>query len=486
MKKILFTALLAAFSFTAFAQRWSGDAIEVQSRKFDRHGEIVTVEFTVAVDGNNIRTTDSWTLLPIIRTGAHSKNLPSVVFNGNNKRKMAARANRFGNSWYGSEPLIVETIRNNENRNITYSVNVPYEEWMRHSVLIVETQSIRCSNRTTFVQNLGVLNAPLPPAPYQAVAHPSFITPQNTRERVLTSEAFVDFPVNVSVIRPTFRNNAVELEKIGMTLQKIRNFSGSVIKSIFLTGYASPEGPYNNNARLARERTEALKNHISRNYGIAAGIITTNSVPEDWEGLRKMVEESTIEGRAEALAIIDSSAAPDAKEASLRRLNGGRTFQIILRDMMPPLRRTEYRVNFDANEGAVVMKEVAISDPALLSQYELFNAANQFGLHTPEAMRIYQFIERQYPNDAVAQNNLGAFKIVRGDIAGAKRNLERAASKNGATIVNLGIIEMMNGNYDAAERLFKQGASLGDPQAEANLREIALVRQNQKDIMNKQ
>lgn len=473
MKKILFTALLAAFSFTTFAQRSGGDVVDVRLMKFDREAQTVTVEFNVEVDGKDVHTTDSWILTPKISTNAQSKLLPSVVINGNNKRKMAARAEKFGNSWYGT-PLIIQNFRSNYVLNIHYYFEVPYEEWMRNSVLVIDKRLVRCSRHTAFSQNLGVINAP---APHQIMPHPSFITPVNTPERVLTAEAFVDFPVNVSVIRPTFRNNASELEKINSTLQKVRNFNASQIKSIYLTGFASPEGPYNNNARLARERTEALKNHISRNYGIASEIITTNYVPEDWGGLRRMVVDSNIEGKAEVLAIIDSSAEPDAKEAELRRLNGGRTFQTILRDMMPALRRTEYKVTFHSQEGAVVSKETALNEPELLNQYELFNAANQFGLNTPEAMRIYQFIERKFADDPVAQNNVAAFKITRGDFAGAKRNLDRASKNSGATIVNLGIIEMMNGNYDAAEKMFRQGASLGDPQATANLREITLRRQ---------
>lgn len=471
MKKILFIALLAVFSFTAFAQRSNENAVNVRLVKFERTGQTVTVEFSVEVDGRNVRTTDSWTLMPQIRAGAQSRGLPFVVINGNNERKMAARAEKFGGSSYGA--LMVETVRGNDFRNITYSVEVPYEEWMGNSFLLVENQLTSCTNRTVFTRNLGALNAP---APHKIVPHPAFITPGN--EHVLIFEAFVAFPVNVSVIRPAFSYNSVELDKISATFEKIRNFNESVINSIALTGFASPEGPYNNNARLARERTEALKNHITR-HGVASGIVNTHYVPEDWDGLRKLVEESNIEGKAEALAIIDSSAEPDAKEASLRRLNGGRTFRIILREMMPLLRRTEFRLNYDPKEDVAVKKELAISDPALLSQYELFKAANEFGLNSPEAMHIYQFIESRYGDDAVAQNNLGAFRIVRGDFAGAKRNLEKAASKgtNGATVVNLGIIEMMNGNYDAAEKMFRQGASLGNPQAEANLKELALMRQ---------
>jgi len=81
-------------------------------------------------------------------------------------------------------------------------------------------------------------------------------------ERKLREEsgrAYLDFPLNETIIYPEYRNNPAELAKIKRSIDLIKNDTNVVISHIDIHGYASPEGPYSNNERLARERTQTLE-----------------------------------------------------------------------------------------------------------------------------------------------------------------------------------------------------------------------------------
>ena len=84
-----------------------------------------------------------------------------------------------------------------------------------------------------------------------------------------------------------------------------------------LRGAASPEGPYDNNVRLARERTQNLADYVAKNYNVDRGKIATEYEPEDWDGLKKFIREATLEqlpNREALLAIAGSNLPHDKKE----------------------------------------------------------------------------------------------------------------------------------------------------------------------------
>lgn len=72
-------------------------------------------------------------------------------------------------------------------------------------------------------------------------------------------------------------------------------------------GYASPEGRYAANARLAQGRAEALKSYVMNEYGFKADLFKVNSVPEDWAGLRAYVAKNDLPLKEEILSIIDKN-----------------------------------------------------------------------------------------------------------------------------------------------------------------------------------
>ena len=82
----------------------------------------------------------------------------------------------------------------------------------------------------------------------------------------IEGSAYIDFPVNRTEIHPDYRRNPEELKKILSTIDAVKNDADSKIISISIKGYASPEGSYSNNIRLAKGRTETLKEYVRKQY----------------------------------------------------------------------------------------------------------------------------------------------------------------------------------------------------------------------------
>ena len=107
------------------------------------------------------------------------------------------------------------------------------------------------------------------------------------KQRAEKGEAYLSFRVNKTDIVEDLYDNARELAKITQTIDLVRNDKNVEITGINIHGYASPDGPYANNERLARERAASLKNYVARLYPIDAKLYSSNSTPEDWNGFSR-------------------------------------------------------------------------------------------------------------------------------------------------------------------------------------------------------
>ncbi len=159
----------------------------------------------------------------------------------------------------------------------------------------------------------------------------------------ITGEAVIDFPVNGTALNEKYHNNTAELAKITNSIDQIKAAKETEILDVVISGTASPEGKYSVNERLAAGRTQAVYNYVVAKYDFPNGLIKSQSVPENWAGLRKFVEASSFKNKADLLDIIDGSLEADAKEAKLRN---SANWGAIRNNCLPYLRSTTYSITF--------------------------------------------------------------------------------------------------------------------------------------------
>lgn len=183
--------------------------------------------------------------------------------------------------------------------------------------------------------------------------------------------------MNQIIIRPEYRRNTVELAKIRATIDSVRNDDKTTLSSIRIHGYASPEGGYANNTRLAKGRTQALVDYVTSYYKFDNKLITSEYTSEDWEGFRKFIAASSLEKKDEILKLMDDSTLDiDKKERQIAQLAGPQTYKYILEECYPALRHSDYTVNYTVRGfNLEETKEIIKTRPQLLSLQEIYRIA---------------------------------------------------------------------------------------------------------------
>lgn len=170
---------------------------------------------------------------------------------------------------------------------------------------------------------------------FVVVAEDSCALPKISDEELWQKAIKVTFPVNQTYINPgdTTIQHIVEV---------IKTFSNDYAFSrlLVIRGSASPEGPADNNKRLAHQRAHAIIDTLRHYFSIPDSIISEQYIDEDYQGLRRLVAVSDYPYKEQVLTTIDSFTDTRKLKAKLKSLNGGRIWKDLLRNFYPQLRAT--------------------------------------------------------------------------------------------------------------------------------------------------
>ena len=296
------------------------------------------------------------------------------------------------------------------------------------------------------------------------------------KTREISGSAFIDFPVSQTVINPSYRNNTVELAKITGTIDSVKRDSDITIKSIFIKGFASPESPYSNNTRLAKGRTEALKEYVESLYHFGEGFIKTDFEPEDWAGLEKYVMASSLRHKSEILEAIRSDREPDTKEWVIKS-KWKDDYHFLLENCYPALRHSDYTIEYEIRSYSTPAEIEAVlrTAPQNLSLEEFYILAQSYEAGSEEFNELFETAVRMYPDDPVANLNAANSAILKKDYRTALKYLEKAGNTPEA-IYTRGILEVYMEDNDAAKPYLMEARKLGISQADVVLKEISINR----------
>ena len=279
--------------------------------------------------------------------------------------------------------------------------------------------------------------------------------PEDTKIRTIQGRAFLDFPVNETVIYPRYRRNPEELQRLNKTIENALFDKSFKVQRVVLHGYASPESPYSNNTRLAKGRTQALKSYVCRKFGISESIVQTHYTPEDWNNLRTFIEtngenrrvkgnvwyerEGIVEtpvmpqyvtdSRKELLDVIDLDMDPDEKEAALKKVDGGRPYNWLLQHVYPGLRHTDYIIEYVVRRYPVKeARRLIYTHPEALSSEEMYLVAQSYEEGSDGWLDALLIAARQYPEDKTANLNAACGCVETKRFTDARKYLKKAGS----------------------------------------------------------
>ena len=465
MKKILTIALTLALGFTASAQVLS--RLNVTDVTMTHEGYDMSVAMKVDLSKVLPYANTAVTLVPIIFNGENSAELkPMGVYSRGRFYSIAREART-------SDPFAAEDLKYLDKKapkELSYADIVPYEEWMDGSKLRIDARITGCCDKPADTETGYVLAEyvePEPPEPEIIEFVPNFIYVQpeanvQAKERSVSGEAFVIFRSGKVNLEPEYENNQAELDKIKATIDSVRLDNDIIITKVTLRGYSSPDGKYANNEKFAAQRTEALKEYVSGLYPMPEDIWATESVAENWEGLRKAVEESDAIGSKEKiLAVIDSDIAPDKKEARLKA-NFPKDYKYISTNIFPTLRRTDYKVAYTVRSYTTVeeVRQILRTKPWNLSIEEFFLAAQDLTPGTPEFNNVFATAARVFPFDEIANINAANAFMASKDLVAAERYINRMGDSTVAKYTK-GVFKAVSEDFAGALELFKAAEAEG-------------------------
>ncbi len=370
------------------------------------------------------------------------------------------------------------------------TAKVPFDEFMRSSELVGRVKATMGDNTETIPDvkiGTGVLATALllENDPRAIVANDEFV-----RVTTESKEANIQFVINKADIR------GVELKKEDMkalveyvkTNAKDKDIE---FRGVEISAYASPDGEMDLNTKLAEKRMVNAEKFLSKQLKRASvkelgneGFISAKSTPEDWEGFKKLMEESDIQDKELILRVLSMYSDPAVREKEIKNISAA--YEQIAEKVLPQLRRSKLFVNIArVGYSDEELKELSKLNPDTLKVEELMYAAT-LTKNVDEKLAIYKKVAEKFPEDWRGHNNVGCMLIKQNKLDDAKASLEKAKSidaTNTTVLNNLGVIEHFKGNISAAKDFYTAAAGAGN-QVSYNQAIISTKEGNYENALN--
>ncbi len=479
MKKIQgYTAallMLGCATFSAGAQQILGGDAYVSNVNIGKIDDRLVVSMDIAPAGGewNIESDRTIILTPAVEKDGFSISLPQIQILGRNQY---IRHQRNASKDDFSE---IKIYRASKTQSLHYAVSESYEEWMDGSELVLKEDLCGCT-RTLLSSGRSQLEryeVPVERPAFRPVF--AYLVPkaEAVKERSESGQAYVTFHASKTDIDDTYLNNREELQKILNTVALVQGDADVTITGIELKGYASPEGKYQINEKLAKDRTDAVARYIKALSRGADYAVTTASEAENWEGLKEFLINSDLSDKENILAIIDSPAFagnPDGREWKIKSTYP-EAYRTLLTVCYPSLRRTDYRVEYTIRSFSLEeAKLLVMTQPQKLSLQEMYNVAQTFEPGSDDYNEVFETAVRMFPDDETANLNAANSALQRGDTLRARKYLSKAGD-SGEAVVARGILAMMEDDAVTATEMMLIAKGMGIEAASANLEQIQTI-----------
>ena len=433
--------------------------------------------------------------------------LPPVLLSGRrryrfDRREWALNAN---GRKHRAEPYLIQPYkRHSAPRPVSYHIGVPYSVWMGDAALLLRQEVKDCcdlqllgvdtiSVRLFTGQMIGRQTAPVRQYVEPLITAPSvtysvrdielyasmlsFLEPTVEHDKKLDEKAvfYIDYPLGSDNILPDYRNNRTELQKLDSLLSPLSAGDYSSMEHIRVCGYASPDGTYIDNERLATSRAGFFASYICSTYGIPRFRLETTSVAEDWEGLSVLLQSEQPPYAATVLSIIQNVGIFNGREKQLMDLRGGEPYRDMLHRFFPRLRRLEVSVRWNIRAvSAGEAYRLIYTHPEWLSLSEMYGAARYYRPGTEQYREVYEIAAYRFPEDVVANINASSAVMLTGDVKSARAYLQRVES-DPRSWNNLGVLALMEGKPGEAEEWFRKAVGVEPQKARRNLQRLQRI-----------
>ena len=282
-------------------------------------------------------------------------------------------------------------------------------------------------------------------------------TEQNNYKNVTTSVVTADlvYKINSSVLS----KKATETEEVAALKESVEGYLNNdrAAQSVYVKGYASPDGPEKFNDKLSDKRSQSGLKAVQKLLAETGLNIDAAAYGEDWDGFKAAVAASDIQDKDLILQVLSMYTSSAEREKEIKNLAS--VFGALKTDVLPQLRRAQIVNTIDLTgktdaEMVALIKEGRASE---LNLEELLHIAEA----QPEVAEVELKTAAETYNDARAYNNLAITLAKQGDFDGALKALDKAAkagSKSEELNDNYALVYLAMGETDKAAA-YAQGAN---------------------------
>lgn len=287
-----------------------------------------------------------------------------------------------------------------------------------------------------------------------------------------SAEGQVMYDYNSATIkRSELRSDSVK--ELQAALDEIASDPRYTVTGTRVVAYASPEGGQQYNAKLSDKRAESAKKAWDKvTGGMKTDDIQVKSMGQDWDGFKEAVQNSNIEDKELILRVLSMYSDPAVRESEIRNMS--KVYTEINKNVFPELRRARFIAdvnykNFSDDE----LKELADKAVDVLDEEGLLRVAS-ITSNADRKAELYKMAVSRFGSDR-AQFNLAVLSLNAGKPDQAASLLKKVSKVDGDVNNALGVCELQKGNLDAAADFFRKA---GTTEAKANLGTIDILKGN--------
>lgn len=282
------------------------------------------------------------------------------------------------------------------------------------------------------------------------------------RVKAQKQEANIKFLVSQANLRKSeLKNNSVT-EFVEMLKKINADREGFNLSNVEVQAYASPEGGFKFNDKLAGKRQNVSEKYVKdqlKKTKMNANI-DAHYTAQDWDGFQRLVQASNLQDKDVILRVLSMYKDPEEREQQIRNMSAA--FRELADGILPELRRSRLIINYETiGRSDDQIKEQYNADAAKLSADELLYFASLQDTQADQE-KVYKKTAELYDKDYRAYNNLATIALSKCDKAAAASYLAKALAldaNSAESNANKGLMSLATGNMAEAEAAIAKGAT---------------------------
>lgn len=297
-------------------------------------------------------------------------------------------------------------------------------------------------------------------------AEPVLLGHKYTGDKLSTQQAQINFAMQRSDVR-SGELTKDDVKALQAAIKGLNDNQKAELKGIDVYAYASPDGPVDLNDKLSRDRGAVAEKWVGatlKKSKVNADLVSVKERATDWEGFRDMVQNSEMEDKDMILRVLEMYADPDTRNREMHNL--GKVFHVLAEEILPKLRRARMVANITV-KGYTDQEFMDMVNNDRAGELELEEGLYAATLVTDfqKKAEVYKSLCDRYPQDVRPFNNLAYVYLKQNRFTEAKEQLDKATaieSENPFVLNNLGVYEMGRNNEVEAEKYFTRATAAGD------------------------